>query len=224
MTASTHEFLIDEQNPTDPVRKMVTLREGVESLEETRVRFAPADYLEYHPQWVDDRMFTMLGSWKVPEWASGTSGPIQYANPRYVHVHKLSDYRPPIADLQDPEIKAEYDARCVEWLRTVAHLYTKRSIAAARTGLTSDTSVSRLLQDLDDTYHDWYGEGFRRAATTMTILRGLGVDTELIARAYGITPAGVYTAKNHCDRDEVRSRTPSVLKDQRFNDSVSSTT
>lgn len=237
----THEFLLDEERPERQLRKAKAIREHVDALPDTKALWRPADAVNLGELHQDQNLILMTGAWPQPEWYNGSKHQ-RYVNPTYVHAKKYSDIRESCRcgrvnygygiglNMDTGAIKSHADdcteasqrharallwKRRVEWLRRAGHLWVRQPVAKRRLGFESNHQASRLVQPLREGYHDWYGLGKLRAATTMTILRGWGVDAKLIADAYGTTRQTVYTYKAHSHEPTVRERAPRAFEDHR---------
>lgn len=241
ITGPTHEFLLDADRPERPLEVAATIREHVDGLPDTKALWAPSDVLgvgevlEYGP------LVLMTGAWPQPSWYNGSKVK-RYVNPSYVHAKKYSDLRETCEcgrvnygygvgnQMETGAIRAHDDTctpesqraakgrlwvRRVAWLKKAALLWLRQPVAKRRLGFESNQQASRLIKELPDTYFDWYGRGMLKAATTMTILRGWGVDAQLIADAYGTTRQTVYTYKAHCHEPTVREVAPRAFEDHR---------
>lgn len=242
MTMRTHEFLIDRDDPEKYLQVMADLREHVDAMPNTAALWRPGDATDGWPHRVADGMITMLGAWEAPDWRTGSSSGVQFVNPRYVHAKEYSglrfscgcgrtEYGYGTGDQMETGAIKAHEEDCPEstqrgaklklylhrvaWLKRAAFHWVRQPIARKRLGFTDDHSASRLVQGLAEGYHDWYGRGKEIAANTMTILRGLGVDAQLIADAYGTQRHTVYSYKRECDRSVVRQRCPEALEDGR---------
>lgn len=86
-----------ERTSTTPGRVIRDLRDGLESIPETSATFrlftnGDRDIItDHHPNQVTLVMMTMVGSWSVPEYLSGSSAKNRWVNPRYPHRVKYAD-------------------------------------------------------------------------------------------------------------------------------------
>jgi len=233
-----HEHLLDQNQPARLPSIAARLRDHVEALAPTKALWSPSDVLDTGEVLEYGDLALMTGSWPQPEWYNGSKVK-RYVNPRYVHAAAYSDLRetcecgrvhygygkglnmdrgpvqnhdPGCSPASQEEARRRLHDRRVAWLRKAGNLRIRQPVAKRRLGFESDKQASRIIRDLDETYFDWYGQGKTRAANTATILRGWGVDTQLIADAYGSTRQTVWAWKRHAQEPIVNEYAPGTLE------------
>lgn len=236
-----HEFLLDADEPEAPLEIAADLREAVDGLPETAATWRPCDHTNTRHRSYEPIMVEMLGAWRVPD-RFPTNGGEKWVNPHYAHAASYSDLTTTCAcgevtygygrgaQMDEPAIRAHADTcsegsqkraridlylRRVRWLKRAGLLWIRQPVARARLGFEHDNSATRLITPLGETYMNWYGWGKTAAANTMTILRGWGVDTQLIADAFGCSRQCVYSYRDECEPDVVTDRAPEAFRDHR---------